>query len=196
MDPSRFDTLSRVMTTAGPRRAAIGTILAGLLIMPGADYGVTRKKKACPPCKRRKQRKCKGSLPEGTSCPGGTGQSGRCISTPACANGRRDGSESDVDCGGTCPRCLNGRTCSSRNDCASALCANGMCQACSASPECGTDVNGTCSCSQPATGGPKVCIGTAVPPTVMSCETCPPGGTICLAGLPGTFNCFKPCGVA
>lgn len=193
MDPNHFDTLTRALTSAHSRRGALATALAGVLATLGADH-IAAKKKACPPCKKRKTGKCKGTLPDGAGCKGGTCQGGKCVAQ--CANRRKDGSESDVDCGGTCPRCLNGRTCSNRADCASALCSNGMCQACTASPECGTDTSGPCSCSQPATGGPKVCTGTAVPPTVQSCDACPTGGTICLVGgLPGTFNCFKPCGV-
>lgn len=42
-------------------------------------------------------------------------------SCPSCHNGVRDGSESDIDCGGTstCSRCEGGWFCSSHSDCAS-----------------------------------------------------------------------------
>ncbi len=43
---------------------------------------------------------------------------------PPCLNGVRDGSESDVDCGGTCPtKCAAGMSCGTDADCASGDCA-------------------------------------------------------------------------
>jgi endoglucanase len=45
----------------------------------------------------------------------------------SCANGVGDGTETDVDCGGGCARCVNGRTCSSSNDCQSGVCTAGRC---------------------------------------------------------------------
>ena len=37
-----------------------------------------------------------------------------CEAAPPCENGRRDGSESDVDCGGACgPSCATGQRCGS-----------------------------------------------------------------------------------
>lgn len=45
-----------------------------------------------------------------------------------CANARKDGDETDVDCGGaTCPPCGNARTCSARRDCKSLVCSAGKC---------------------------------------------------------------------
>ena len=197
MDAEQFDTLARSLTEGRSRRGALAAVVGGVLGVAGLAEAGAKKKKPCPPCKKRKQGKCKKKLPDGTACPGGICQGGRCAS-PTCSDGAKNGSETDVDCGGDCPRCLNGRTCSSRDDCVGALCKDGTCQVCLGNPECGTDDNGACGCQQPATGGSRVCTGTAVPPTVMSCAACPPGGTICVAGTvpPGSFNCFKPCGVA
>jgi FG-GAP-like repeat len=48
-----------------------------------------------------------------------------CQVLPGCANGIRDGSETDVDCGGsdlTCTRCADDHRCSHPTDCASGLC--------------------------------------------------------------------------
>ncbi|MBI3052107.1 hypothetical protein HYY74_06680 [Candidatus Woesearchaeota archaeon] len=39
-----------------------------------------------------------------------------------CTNGAFDGFESDVDCGGNCLKCSNGKSCSENNDCISGLC--------------------------------------------------------------------------
>lgn len=51
----------------------------------------------------------------------------------ACQDGARDGSESDLDCGGlspTCSRCAAGQTCASTLDCATTLvCDRGSCRA-------------------------------------------------------------------
>lgn len=45
-----------------------------------------------------------------------------------CTNHRRDGDESDVDCGGTlCGPCVGGRACAYPSDCVSARCAMGKC---------------------------------------------------------------------
>ena len=42
-------------------------------------------------------------------------------------DGVKDGTESDVDCGGTCPGCFNGKKCVGNADCASGVCDSGMC---------------------------------------------------------------------
>lgn len=78
----------------------------------------------------------------------------RCLNGPRCDDGRRNGSESDVDCGGTCPQqCGTNRTCNSIDDnCISGRCANGVCQApsCSDNVKNGdeTDVDCGGSCGQ------------------------------------------------
>jgi Ca2+-binding RTX toxin-like protein len=46
----------------------------------------------------------------------------------SCANGVQDGTETDLNCGGACPKCPNGDTCISGGDCQSGLCSNGTCQ--------------------------------------------------------------------
>jgi uncharacterized protein (AIM24 family) len=50
--------------------------------------------------------------------------------TAGCSNGAQDGSETDVDCGGSsCAPCGPGKGCADGSDCASALCNNGTCLA-------------------------------------------------------------------
>lgn len=54
----------------------------------------------------------------------------RCVA-PTCTDMLRNGEETDVDCGGSgaCPRCLIGRTCAARGDCAAATdCVRGVCE--------------------------------------------------------------------
>jgi hypothetical protein len=52
------------------------------------------------------------------------------MQTDPCANGVKDGSESDVDCGSDCSQCANGKTCVAFSDCSSSHCVNGTCQEC------------------------------------------------------------------
>ena len=50
------------------------------------------------------------------------------VVTPGCANGIKDGKETDVDCGGAaCQPCPDGKACNGNGDCVSALCTNGAC---------------------------------------------------------------------
>ncbi|KYF77810.1 hypothetical protein BE11_40005 [Sorangium cellulosum] len=45
-----------------------------------------------------------------------------------CMNGARDGSESDVDCGGSCEKkCATDETCNEASDCESRVCREGLC---------------------------------------------------------------------
>jgi hypothetical protein len=47
---------------------------------------------------------------------------------PGCNDGIKNGSESDVDCGGTCgATCEGGKTCGTNADCAGNLCHGGLC---------------------------------------------------------------------
>ncbi len=41
----------------------------------------------------------------------------------SCTNGVRDGDESDVDCGGSCSKCSDGKRCNSASDCMSGYCS-------------------------------------------------------------------------
>ncbi|MCC6217090.1 MAG: hypothetical protein IT376_19685 [Polyangiaceae bacterium] len=45
----------------------------------------------------------------------------------SCYDGVRSGPESDIDCGGDCPRCARDRACRKSTDCASGRCADGEC---------------------------------------------------------------------
>lgn len=46
-----------------------------------------------------------------------------------CADGSKDGTEGDIDCGGTCAlKCAVGKTCKVNVDCASGICINKMCK--------------------------------------------------------------------
>jgi hypothetical protein len=66
-----------------------------------------------------------------------------------CDDGKLDGTESDVDCGGgLCKPCTIGKTCVGANDCASGECQNGRCKS-ACGDECAgpTDCLSTCPCN-------------------------------------------------
>ncbi len=76
---------------------------------------------------------------------GGPGEDGGVVS---CTNGRRDGDETAVDCGGACAaHCANGEGCATSLDCASGVCAGATCTAaladCSGYSGCTTFVDAT-----------------------------------------------------
>lgn len=55
-----------------------------------------------------------------------TGKGKQC--QPAtCADGVKNGEEADVDCGGSCEKCEDGKACKARGDCASDVCKDGKC---------------------------------------------------------------------
>ncbi|MDW8251958.1 MAG: lamin tail domain-containing protein, partial [Myxococcales bacterium] len=63
----------------------------------------------------------------GSQCPSGV-CSGNVCQNPACDDNVKNGSESDVDCGGTCAtKCANGKTCNTNADCQSNNCNGGIC---------------------------------------------------------------------
>ncbi len=46
---------------------------------------------------------------------------------PLCNDGFKNGTETDVDCGGSCPDCALGKLCNVPGDCASQICTSGVC---------------------------------------------------------------------
>jgi hypothetical protein len=135
------------------------------------------------------------------ACPGEQQDcNGACIAQDACCiDGVQNGSESGVDCGGTCPRCFDGSACVSRDDCQSALClgtpgVGGFCSECRTSPNdnCGSDADGTCVCDRTWQLLQLVCDKFTPESTVSDCEECP-ADTNCV-NLNGTLSCIKYCG--
>ncbi len=65
----------------------------------------------------------------GVRCPTGSScRLGACVDSSSCANSMKDGTESDVDCGGACAtKCTEGSTCAGGNDCNSGRCTSGHC---------------------------------------------------------------------
>jgi hypothetical protein len=188
MDATRFDTFTRSLTEVRSRRGALAALLGGTLGLLGLAETAAKKGKR----KGKGNGKKKGRNPSPPPPPPDPS-----APSPTCTDGSMNGSETDVDCGGSCPRCANGRRCGSRNDCASGRCGtDGTCLACTASGDCGIDGNGACNCLQPMTGGPKSCFQRLLTgASVTTCENCL-AGTHCVTAANGQLYCVKPCGAA
>lgn len=98
-----------------------------------------------------------------------------CLPPPTCTDAAKNGSETDVDCGGaTCPKCGLGGKCTAASDCASGACLGGACVECS--PGAGRCVSGTHeTCNAQGTwqveaacsGGTPVCCPNSCTPGVI-----------------------------
>ncbi|HJZ87197.1 MAG TPA: hypothetical protein VKN99_18615 [Polyangia bacterium] len=55
--------------------------------------------------------------------PGADGQA-----AASCRDGIRNGTETDIDCGGTCPPCADLKACAAATDCSSGVCMRQICQ--------------------------------------------------------------------
>jgi hypothetical protein len=89
----------------------------------------------------------------GAQCQGGTCAAGACFTPALCANGNRDGAETDVDCGGpnpACNRCADRRACQADSDCANANCLDGVCISCGDNVQDGTETDVDCGGADPA----------------------------------------------
>ena len=104
----------------------------------------------CPACADGK------ACTAGADCPSGTCASGKCASPSAqCIDGVKDGSETDVDCGGgTCPACVNGKSCGVNSDCSSNNCD-------ATTHQCAAQGMGSCSvvCTAATCGCTATCNG-------------------------------------
>jgi len=175
MDADRFDDLLRALGSCSVRRGVFAAVPGAVVALCSLTDAEARKNK-----KRRKGRKNKGST-----------------RAPSCTDGVKNGSETGVNCGGSCPRCANGQRCLKRDDCASALCSvSGSCSACNRadSNPCPGDADGECDCYPTASGAQTVCAkGTNSGDVVTNCEVCPIG-TTCFEVSSGAFVCSRLCG--
>jgi hypothetical protein len=78
---------------------------------------------------------------------------------PTCTDNIKNGSETDIDCGGSCGDCADGKACSVAVDCLSSICNGNVCQvpACNDGVKNGTETDVDCggSCGDCAIG--KAC---------------------------------------
>lgn len=197
MDAVRFDALARALSS---RRVALAGLLVSTLGLLGR-HGIgdilahdpsrkckkksgDQKKKCLKKAKKHKAQHAREAPPAPTEAP----------PAPTCSDGIKNGSETGVDCGGTCQRCATGQGCTSPNDCASAFCSGGSCQTCTMDP-CGSDVNGACICRGTDPPTANVCVTNSG--RIADCgsggaESCPPG-EFCINNV-GIRACYKPCG--
>ena len=177
MDSNAFDGLTRVLAGGASRRSLLGSL--GTLTMGGAVLALFGQEDAEAKRKRKKKKKVKTQKAK------------------QCADGIKNGAESDVDCGGgTCPRCQGGQVCNSRNDCHTALCTGGTCQSCAAAGDCGLDSDGDmCFCRDNAEKpGERMCTRkTCKLFSGGTCDLCAAGEQCAPAG-PGAIECCTPCG--
>lgn len=126
----------------------------------------------------------------GGSTTSGGGQGGQGTGGSDCADEMQSGSETDVDCGGGCPACGPGKTCSEAADCESTFCVDGVCcdtvcdgacEACTAALKESAADTGTCgqAATDSACGDPQGCTA-GVETTGDTCDAagqCTDGGT-------------------
>jgi hypothetical protein len=181
MDTARFTTLVRSLSPSPSRRATLrllaGSALGGLLPL-SAQPSDARKKGG-----KRKKKKRGGETPLVSPTP----------PRPTCTDTVKNGSETDVDCGGTCPRCSDGKACLGPRDCTSAFCANTTCQICTESPNnCGADSVGPCECRTSSLG--QTCLRMIFAGS--SCSQCPSETEVCFAINISQDGCFVRCGTS
>jgi|SRR5579871_4972612 len=104
---------------------------------------------------------------------------------PSCSDGIKNGDETDVDCGGSCPQCPDLRSCLSNNDCVNFNCSNDLCCP-GARGNC--DGNRQNGCEVDLTSDPFNCggCGNACP----NGEQCQLGN--CVAAQPKLVGSFTP----
>jgi hypothetical protein len=126
---------------------------------------------------------------------GGECASGSCAGVQcaaSCFDGEQNGNETAIDCGGSCSRCGDGRTCLRHSDCQGARCAAGACNACSTEALCLSDDRGPCFCLYDEITAQNVCTRGAYV-EVASCAQCG-GDRVCYDNSPFPFWCIARCG--
>jgi hypothetical protein len=92
----------------------------------GTETGIDCGGPACPKCPNGEDCTVASDCQNGFCKPGNPPE----CATPTCSDGYKNGTETDVDCGGTCgATCAVGKTCSMGGDCvvSSSSCVNGKC---------------------------------------------------------------------
>jgi hypothetical protein len=153
MDADRFETLLRSLSGSPSRRSALGLLagsaLGSMLTLGAAPTEAKRKKK-------KKNKRSTTSIPVTTSPPPPPPPP-----APTCSDGVKNGSETDVDCGGgTCPPCEHDKACQGTGDCLSRVCTNQVCQApsCSDTVKNETETDIDCGGNCPKCGAGKACL--------------------------------------
>ena len=124
-----------------------------------------------------------------------------CTATPepyrpgSCVNGAKDGDELDVDCGGPCLPCGDGKACAAQADCASGVCQSGSCQApaCTDGVKNGGELDVDCGGPCALCGAGKACQdGAGCTTGLCRAGRCQPSS--CTDGLKGGRESDADCG--
>lgn len=80
---------------------------------------------------------------------------------PTASDGKKNGDESDVDCGGAAEhaRCADGKACKVATDCASGVCSGGVCQVPSATDGVKNGDESDVDCGGASTSAPRCAVG-------------------------------------
>jgi cysteine-rich repeat protein len=129
-----------------------------------------------------------------------------------CANGVKDPTEADIDCGGVCDACGTGKSCSQPADCDSGVCSGGSCAAAScsdgvkngdeSSEDCGGDACGKCPTGEACVDANDCDSGACESNTCVSSASCSDGvkngdeSDIDCGGTCGTCDPGQTCGAA
>jgi hypothetical protein len=185
LDTTRFDRITVNVAQSSSRRGVlrllgVAALGAGSLTCFGAAEGEAKR--------RRKHKKRKKSQPQDQrQKPSPSG--------PTCSDGKKNGSETDVDCGGTCPRCNVGKMCTTRNDCTTALCVGGICQEATNPADCGLDTDGSNCATRTNSANQKIC--TKINGRFFLDGTCAQhclASEQCVLPISGGVECVLPCG--
>jgi hypothetical protein len=185
MDGHQFDNLIRAFSAGRSRRGLVAAIA-------GLSAGSLLESLFAPTSVDAKNGKGKGKR-KGK----GKGKAKGKKKRPNCKDNKRNGGETDVDCGGgKCARCQIGQICNGPNDCASARCVGGTCQACVNNTECGVGPDGLqCACRLHVSGQ-KFCTNAngRFVAGATSCDVCT-ANEECFS-VPGGIECVPPCGAS
>jgi len=78
-------------------------------------------------CRDRGDCKLNEPCSDNSDCEGRFCSGGKCVQA-GCSDGIKNQGETDIDCGGPCGKCPNGRACNTENDCQSNSCSFGFCR--------------------------------------------------------------------
>ena len=138
---------------------------------------------SCGPCKTLAKDGEACNDPGGGSCESGICQAQICR-PKTCGNESVDAGETDLNCGGLCFPCAEGKTCEVHADCETGICCNAECLKCAAGEVCSVDAESRPVCCKP--DGFCVTCQDRTGPTTDNC------GRLVDCGLTGTAACAPP----
>ena len=177
-------------------------------VSPSPTNGCGDAQCAACPVPAHSQAACSAGTCDFTCDSGYSKSSGACVADPTCTDGTKNGTETDVDCGGAkCPKCAPGKVCSGNADCAKGPCESGICgctpatcasaSTCAASFDdgCGKTLDCSQSCTTPAVCYQDKCCTPLAACPATSCDAAQTdgcGSTLdCSANCPSTDVCFN-----